>query len=415
MQRVTVALAIAILLPVASLAQTTGVGDNLLTQGEEEAGYKLLFDGETLDGWSGAEGLWEVTDGMIHGSHDGSIEANTFLVSDEEFSDFVLRLSCFVPAGNSGIQYRSSVNEAGRVVGYQADIFNGRYWGCLYDEGGGRGVLVDGWETIKDTVRAEGWNEYEIIAQGTHLVQRLNGVTCVDLEDDALASGVFALQLHRGPAMAAHFKNIRIKPLEENELIPEPNAGVPAGWTGLFTGDGIELFDVVGNAEGFAVAEQGILRSEGGKGGDWLRSKLQYSDFVLNVDYRVSPGGNSGAFIRATSDGAPWETGHECQISNEQPPRDATHCTGTLYGNVAADPRPDETPEVWHRYEIHCVGPLITVVVDDKRTLNVDASEIDSIKDKPLVGYIGLQDSHTAAGGWIEFRNVWVKELKYGE
>ena len=144
MQRVTVALAIAILLPVASLAQTTGVGDNLLTQGEEEAGYKLLFDGETLDGWSGAEGLWEVTDGMIHGSHDGSIEANTFLVSDEEFSDFVLRLSCFVPAGNSGIQYRSSVNEAGRVVGYQADIFNGRYWGCLYDEGGGRGVLVDG-------------------------------------------------------------------------------------------------------------------------------------------------------------------------------------------------------------------------------------------------------------------------------
>jgi hypothetical protein len=129
----------------------------------------------------------------------------------------------------------------------------------------------------------------------------------------------------------------------------------------------------------------------------------------------ISPGGNSGVFIRSAAEDAPWVTGHECQISNEQPPRDALHCTGTLYGNVAADPRPDESPEVWHTCDIHCVGPLITIIVDGQRTLNVDATTIDSIKDKPLSGYIGVQDSHTGPGGWVEYRDILIKELEPGQ
>ena len=87
---------------------------------------------------------------------------------------------------------------------------------------------------------------------------------------------------------------------------------------------------------------------------------------------------------------------------------------GTLYGNVAADPRPDETPGIWHTYDIHCVGPLITVIVDGQRTLNVDATTMDSIKGKPLAGYIGVQDSHTGAEGWVQYRNIRIKELKPG-
>jgi hypothetical protein len=87
------------------------------------------------------------------------------------------------------------------------------------------------------------------------------------------------------------------------------------------------------------------------------------------------------------------------------------HCTGTLYGTVAANPRPDETPDRWRTYEIHALGSRITVIVNDKRTVDVDAKDVPAIADKPLAGYIGLQDSHSTPPRTIDYRNVWIKEL----
>lgn len=402
-----------------ALAQTTGAGDNRLTQDEREAGYRLLFDGETLDGWEGGE-CWSVRDGMIVGHNDGPSPTN-YLFSRESFGDFVLRASCRLEGGNSGIQYRTQRRDDGEAIGYQADMDDVRepgahsWWGCLY-EAAGRGVMTDGWTGLAETVvRFGDWNECEIICQGSRIIQRVNGVTCIDIEDTAASEGRFAFQVHAGQAMDAYFKNVRVKPLDPDELPPAPEPGVPAGWTPLFTGDGLGSFECVGAPEAYAVTEGGVLHSEGGLGGDWLRSRERYSDFVLHAEWRVSPGGNSGVFLRAATEGSPWETGHECQISNEQPPRDDLHCTGALYGEVAASPRPDETPEIWRTYEIHCVGPRITVLVDGARTLDVDAREIDAIREKPLVGHVGLQDSHTAAGCWVEYRNVWIKELERAE
>ena len=402
-----------------AVAQTTGVGDNRLTQDEREAGFRLLFDGQTLDGWEGGD-CWSVEDGMIVGRNDGTAGTN-YLFSKDSFGDFVLRASCRLEGGNSGIQYRSQLRDDGEAVGYQADMDDVRepgahsWWGCLY-ESGKRGVMTDGWVGLAEKVVRQGeWNECEIICQGNHIIQRVNGVTCVDIEDSAASEGRFALQVHGGLTMTVYFKNVRVHALEPNELPPVGESGVPAGWTPLFTGGDLSNFDVVGAQEAYAIGEDGILRSEGGKGGEWLRSERQYSDFILHVEWRVSPGGNSGVFIRAATEGAPWETGHECQISNEQPPRDDLHCTGTLYGTVPANPRPDETPEIWRTYEIHCVGPRITVIVDDLRTVDVDSGEVDAIREKPTVGHVGVQDSHTGPGYWIEYRNIRIKELKRAE
>ncbi len=178
----------------------------------------------------------------------------------------------------------------------------------------------------------------------------------------------------------------------------------------LFEGGNLEHWDIMGNPEGWQVAD-GILRSEGGRGGDWLKSKKQYDDFILRLEYRISPGGNSGVFVRCSEEGNPWETGYECQISNEQPPRDDLHCTGSLYGYVAVQHRPNESPEVWHRYEILCKGTRIMVWVDGLLTVDVDQSENETIQNKPLSGYIGLQDCHSEEGHWVEFRNVRIREL----
>ncbi|MBN2326758.1 MAG: DUF1080 domain-containing protein [Candidatus Omnitrophica bacterium] len=182
-------------------------------------------------------------------------------------------------------------------------------------------------------------------------------------------------------------------------------------YVSMLNGDDLGEWVVMGSREGWSI-QDGVIHSEGGRGGNWLRSVREYSDFSLILDYKVSPGGNSGVFIRCAEEGNPWETGYECQISNEQPPRDELHCTGTLYGYVKANPRPDETPDQWHTYEIVCKKNRILVFVDGVNTVDVDQSQVENIKDKPLQGYIGLQDSHTEEGHYIEYRNIRLRELK---
>jgi hypothetical protein len=191
------------------------------------------------------------------------------------------------------------------------------------------------------------------------------------------------------------------------------------GFVPLFNGKDLEGWIVKGKAEGWQVKD-GVLRSEGAKGGDWIRSAKEYGDFILKVDWKVARGGNSGVFIRVPDKGAPWQTGYEVQISNA--PRDEKHCTGALYGYAAVKPRPDETADKWHTFEIHCVGPKIKVISDGVTVVDVDQTKLSppdekgytDPKTKALRGYVGLQDSHAAAGTYVEYRNVRIKELKPG-
>lgn len=179
------------------------------------------------------------------------------------------------------------------------------------------------------------------------------------------------------------------------------------GFVKLFDGRTLDGWHVTGRPGGFTVSD-GILRSESGKGGNWLRSDRQYGDFILRLDWRIAPEGNSGVFIRCAAEGKPWVTGSEVQITNEH--RDDLHCTGSLYGRVPVAPRPDERPKVWHTYEIQCVGPRIRVFADGLPVVDVDQREVPAMRELPRRGYIGLQDSHNRSG-WIEYRNIRIKVL----
>ena len=180
------------------------------------------------------------------------------------------------------------------------------------------------------------------------------------------------------------------------------------GFVSLFNGKDLAGWHKMGKPEGFAVKD-GVIRSESGGDGFWLRSEKEYKDFILRIEWRVAKGGNAGVFFRSRKEGYPWEPGYEAQISNEG--RNALHCTGSLYGQVPADPRPDETPEVWRAFEVRCHGPFVRVFVDQAPVVDVDQRDVPSIKDFPLSGYVGLQDSHQSTG-WIEYRNIRIKELK---
>lgn len=199
----------------------------------------VLFDGESLTGWSGRDDLWNVQDGAIVGttSEADPIKQNTFLVLDSPIEgQFELTLQFKLEGGNSGIQYRSVVLDDKEYVvsGYQADIDStNKFAGILYEEKG-RGILAKRGQKV--TVGEDGkkqveafadhdelaaaihlgeWNDYRILVRGNRLEQFINETKMIELIDNqsekARDSGVIALQLHRGPAMKASFKNITIR------------------------------------------------------------------------------------------------------------------------------------------------------------------------------------------------------------
>lgn len=178
-------------------------------------GFKPLFNGKNLDGWDGDPRLWSVKNGVIVGSTEGvSLEHNEFLITKQTYSNFILRADMKLRNHNSGIQFRSKASPEWVVSGYQADAAENNYWGCLYEEKGKRGVMVNGWKDKGEkVVKLKDWNTYEILCDGDHIQIKLNGLVTADLHDSVSLSGVIALQLHKGPAMQAEFRNIEIKVL----------------------------------------------------------------------------------------------------------------------------------------------------------------------------------------------------------
>lgn len=212
---------------------------------KEREGAESLFNGRDLAGWAGIPGHWTVEDGAITGvtTAIAPLKNNTFLVwTNGTVDNFELRFKYRVFNGNSGVQYRSQVLDAEKAIvgGYQADLEAGpTYSGILYEERG-RGILAlrgqrtrivdDGGKTkvevvgevakgpeLQQYIRKEDWNEYLIIADGSHLMHFINGKLMVDVVDTQAAkaakSGVLAFQIHTGPPMKVQFKDVFLKKL----------------------------------------------------------------------------------------------------------------------------------------------------------------------------------------------------------
>ena len=182
-------------------------------------GYKPLFNGKNLDGWDGDPRLWKVQDGMIVGSTEGNpLKYNNFLSTKKSYANFILRAQAKLRNHNSGIQFRSELlpDLKWAVRGYQADMAENNYWGCIYDERSPkkRGILVNGWDKAQKVVKLKDWNDLELRCEGDHINLKVNGVETADFHDSEKLNGIFALQLHQGPPMEVYFRKIEIKVLK---------------------------------------------------------------------------------------------------------------------------------------------------------------------------------------------------------
>ncbi|MFZ9412871.1 MAG: family 16 glycoside hydrolase [Opitutales bacterium] len=218
-----------------------------------QEGFKPLFDGKTLAGWDGNPELWTVEDGAITGKTKGPdhLAYNQFLIwRGGVVKNFELRAKIKCSASNSGIQYRSKeLPEAGKWVvgGYQCDVHaNAPYNGMVYEERG-RGILVQNGQNVviddkgdkwlaaeRDAVKVDftEWHEYVIIAQGNHLIHKVDGKVTIDLVDhqekNRTLEGLLAFQVHKGPAMIVQIKDVVLKELPDSPLITLDKSPIPS-------------------------------------------------------------------------------------------------------------------------------------------------------------------------------------------
>jgi hypothetical protein len=184
-----------------------------------------LFDGKTFSGWEGdTNTTWRIEGGaLVGGTLKATVPHNEFICTKRSFTNFVLRLK-FKLTGtsgfiNGGVQVRSKhiKNPVYELSGYQADMGDPEWWGCLYDESRRNKVLAksDIVEVNKVLKRNE-WNDYEVRCEGKRLRVNLNGYQTIDYtetDEQIEQFGIIGLQIHGGGKAEASYKEITIEEL----------------------------------------------------------------------------------------------------------------------------------------------------------------------------------------------------------
>lgn len=155
---------------------------------------------------------------------------------------------------------------------------------------------------------------------------------------------------------------------------------------------------------------------------NYLWTERQYSDFVLDLDFKTGQGTNSGVYLRTSDRNDPVQTGLEIQVASLPLGRPlAKGSVGGIYDLVA--PRVNALiPNEWNHYTITCKGPNITVLLNGQQ---VSEANLDTwtearknpdgtpnkftraMKDFARTGYVGLQDHGTP----VWYRNIRIKPL----
>lgn len=205
-----------------------------------EQKWTSLFDGKTLKGWKQMQGdaKFVVRDGAIVGVVTEGVPANSFMVTEELYGDFIFECEFKAAAGiNSGIQFRSAPpdgKDRKRVYGYQFEIdpTPRGLTGGMYEEGR-RGWFVpkqNNGEPQKEFAaknagkfKAGEWNKVRIEARGSRIQTFLNGQPMVDWTDPDEAArvkrGFFGLQVHSTKKQElfgkeVQFRNLRVQKLD---------------------------------------------------------------------------------------------------------------------------------------------------------------------------------------------------------
>jgi hypothetical protein len=183
-----------------------------------------LSDGKTFDGWEpGTKELWHIIDGaFVGGDLETTVPHNDFLATRKSYKNFDLHLKFKLNGTgfvNGGVQFRSIRIPNFEMKGYQADMGDPSWWGCLYDESRRNKVLVQSpIDELKKVLKHDDWNDYRVRCEGPHIQLWINGLQTVDYtekEPNIPQDGLIGLQIHSGGKSQAWYKDIVIEELPD--------------------------------------------------------------------------------------------------------------------------------------------------------------------------------------------------------
>ena len=219
--------------------------NNHLTEDEKKAGWQLLFDGQTTEGWRGYKmdtmpPGWKVIEGALvrvsGGAGGKGAGGGDDIITIQQFDNFELQLEWKIVdrAGNSGIVLRASEDAATSWhTGPEMQILdNAAYPGR--DVRQLAGACYDLYAPSRDVSRPRGeWNVVRVVADGPHIEHWLNGVKLLEYQLDSddwkgrVAKSKFKdMKCFHEPPTRGHiclqdhtarieYRNVKIRPLPE--------------------------------------------------------------------------------------------------------------------------------------------------------------------------------------------------------
>ena len=206
------------------------------------------------------------------------------------------------------------------------------------------------------------------------------------------------------------------QPLSADEVNPAGQADDTSSWVDLLAND-LQDWIVEGKKSGahiqppdvWSIGADGVLRCDG-RGFGFLRYRKKLDDFELQLEYKLDPGSNSGIGLRSCSYQStpatrPSHAAYELQILDQ----DAVSLRGNmaLYRHLAPLANPRLPAGEWNHVHIVCHGPRLLVRLNQKLVHDVNQAHHSKLRDKPLEGYLLLQNHHSV----VEFRNLQLRAV----
>ncbi len=352
---------------------------NTLTPQEAAEGWLLLFDGNSLFGWT-AEGQapWQVQNGVIvsEGPEAGTLRTNTV------FSDYILRLEFRSPGPATGIFLRSGKEPKS---GYQLPRArrNKR----------GKGAAEDAWQS------------YEVQVAGSKFLVKVDGRKVAGGKETPGKLGSIGITKEKDNKVEV--RSVKLKPLG---LKPIFNGKDLSGWRKVETPRAKQppVWSV----------RDGAIHVEHGPG--QLETEATLADFILQLDIKTNASDpkrhpNSGVFFRGEPNGF-W-TGYEAQIRNEykdgnrEAPVDFG--TGGIYRNQPARKVVANDNE-YFTMTVAAAGRHMAVWVNgfqvsDWTDPNPEGTDVRKKQAKLTAGPISLQAHDPTTN--LDFKNIRIAEL----
>lgn len=234
------------------VASQTPAPANQVTAAQTKDGWRLLFDGKTLDGWRGykkvdtTETRWMIADGMLclSGKDGTDTRGQRDIITRETYDQFELMWEWRVAsAGNSGVKY-FVLEDMDAAIGHEYQIIDDeRHPDARIGPHRQTSALYDVAPASNRPLRPAGqFNQSRIVARGTTVEHWLNGAKVLEYElgspalKAAIAKSKFKDVARFGTSQKGHlllqdhgdavcYRNIAVRTAPATPSPPRPTSG----------------------------------------------------------------------------------------------------------------------------------------------------------------------------------------------